>query len=108
MCPKVKERKNVPSVDGAMTRKGSTRRVAPARRRSAWSMWVAPARIARDQGQHLSPRTSAADPATEAHQLVHQRLEPEAHHERRRHDQPGVGHERRIVEGHADALDRAR
>ena len=33
--PKVNDRKNVPSVEGAITRNGNTRLVAPARRRSA-------------------------------------------------------------------------
>ena len=46
MCPNVKARKNVPSVEGAITRNGRTLCVAPARRRSTWSMWVAPTRIA--------------------------------------------------------------
>ena len=34
-CPKVKARRNVPSVEGAITRNGSTARVAPARSTSA-------------------------------------------------------------------------
>jgi hypothetical protein len=34
-CPNVKARKNVPSVEGAMTPNGRTRWVAPARRRWA-------------------------------------------------------------------------
>jgi hypothetical protein len=34
-CPKVNDRKNVPNVEGAMTRNGNTRCVAPARNTSA-------------------------------------------------------------------------
>ena len=55
MCPKVKARKKVPSVDGAMTRNGRTLRVAPARRRSTWSMWVAPVRIAATNVSTFAP-----------------------------------------------------
>ena len=39
-------RRNVPIVEGAITRNGNTRRVDPARRMFTWSMWVAPAMIA--------------------------------------------------------------
>ena len=106
MCPKVKARKKVPSVEGAITRNGRTLCVAPARRRSTWSMWVAPVEDRRHQGEHLSPRTCPADPTTEAHHLVHQRLEPQADHEGGRHEEPGVSDERRIVEGHRNAFDR--
>ena len=88
-CPKVKARKKMPSVDGAMTRNGSTRPVAPARRRSAWSMWLAPARIAVPR-EHLAPRTRAADATTQVHHGVHQRLEAEANHQGCRHDQPRI------------------
>jgi hypothetical protein len=35
MCPKVNALRNVPSVDGAITRNGNTAWVAPARSRSA-------------------------------------------------------------------------
>ncbi len=35
MCPKVKLRRNVPSVEGAITRNGNTAWVAPARSVSA-------------------------------------------------------------------------
>jgi len=62
----------------------------------------------RHQGEHLSPRTCPADPTTQAHHLVHQRLKPQADYEGRRHEEPSVGNERRIIEGHADALDHAR
>ncbi len=42
----VKARRNVPSVVGAITRKGSTRWVPPERRMSTWSMWLAPPTMA--------------------------------------------------------------
>jgi hypothetical protein len=35
MCPKVKDLRNVPNVEGAITRNGNTVWVAPARSRSA-------------------------------------------------------------------------
>jgi hypothetical protein len=55
MCPKVKARRNVPNVEGAITRNGNTRWVAPARNRSAWSMCEAPARIAATNVSTLRP-----------------------------------------------------
>ena len=100
MCPKVKARKNVPSVDGAMTRNGRTFCVAPARQAIDVVDVGRSGQDRRHQGEHLSPRTCPADPTTEAHHLVHQRLEPQADHERGRHDEPSVGDERRVVEGH--------
>ena len=62
----------------------------------------------RHQGEHLAARARPADPTTEAHHLVHQRLEPQADHEGRRHEEPSVSDESRVVEGHRDAFDRAR
>jgi hypothetical protein len=62
----------------------------------------------RHQGEHLSPRTCPADPTTEAHQLVHQHLEPQSDHEGGRHEEPSVSDQRRVVEGHRDAFDHAR
>jgi hypothetical protein len=61
-----------------------------------------------DEREHLAPRPGAADAARQPHQPVHQGLEPEAHHQRRRQHKPRVRHQRRIVEGHLDAIDRAR
>jgi hypothetical protein len=61
-----------------------------------------------DQGEDLAAGTRATDSTGHAHQLVHQRFEAQVNHEGDRHDQTGIGHEAGIVEGHPDALDRAR
>ena len=61
-----------------------------------------------DQGQHLAPGPGAADASRQPNHPVHQGLEAEAHHQRRRKHQPRVSHEGRIVEGHLDAVDRPR
>ena len=60
------------------------------------------------QRQHLATRTGPADPVDESNPLVHEGLETEPDHQRGRHDQPGVGHQRRVIEGHRHAVDRAR
>ncbi len=44
--PKLNARRNVPSVDGAITWNGSTRWVPPERSTSAWSMCEPPAAMA--------------------------------------------------------------
>ena len=62
----------------------------------------------RDQSQDLAARVRAPDSAHEAHLGVDQRFEPEADYQRRRHDQPGIGDQRLIVEGHLDPIDPAR
>ena len=56
----------------------------------------------RDQGQHLASRTCSTRPARQSERSVHQGLEAQADHQGgRHHDQPGIGHQRRLVEGHA-------
>ena len=56
------DRKKMPSVEGAITRKGNTAPVAPARKRSAWSMWGAPAMI--DVTSVSTLRPGSAPPTT--------------------------------------------
>ena len=53
--PKVKARRKVPKVEGAITRKGSTCAVPPQRKMSAWSMWLAPATMACTRVNTLRP-----------------------------------------------------
>jgi hypothetical protein len=60
------------------------------------------------QSQDLSTRPGSANPTDQAHLLVHQRLEAEAHHQRHRQDQPGIGHQGRLVEGHTNPVNPAR
>ena len=55
--PKVKARRKVPSVDGAITRCPSTEAVAPERSTSAWSMWLPPATMACTKVSTLRPGT---------------------------------------------------
>jgi len=103
--PEGEARKKVPSVDGANTRKDGTRELAPVRRRSAWSIWLAPAKIAVTTVTTLRPRTRTADASAEVDLLVHLGFKPEAHHEGRQHDLPGIGHQGRLVEGHRNSVD---
>jgi hypothetical protein len=61
-----------------------------------------------DQREDLAARSRATDPIEEANFAVHECLEAEAHHQRRGHDKPGIGHQSRIVKGHPDPVDPAR
>ena len=108
MWPKVNDRKKVPSVEGAITWKGSTRPVAPALKRFGVIDVTTTDEDGGDQREHFTSGHRSADPATQPDHLVHEGLEPEAHHERGRHEQPGVGHQRRLVEGHCNSVDPAR
>jgi hypothetical protein len=60
------------------------------------------------QGQHLAPRQSAADSAHQANGDVDEVLDAEAGGQRGHQQQPGVGHQVLVVEGHRDAVDSAR
>ena len=53
--PKEKARRNVPRVEGAITRWGSTDWVAPDLSTSAWSMWLPPATMACTSVSTLRP-----------------------------------------------------
>ena len=107
-CPNVNDRKNVPNVDGAITRWPSTAAVAP----GAQHVGVIDVRPAGEdrvhQRQHLAPRPGAADPTVQAHGVVDQRLQPEPIGERRRQHQPGVGDQIVVVEDDLDAVQRLR
>jgi hypothetical protein len=61
-----------------------------------------------DQGEHLAPRAGAARPSEEPDHGVDHSLQIQAQGERGHQDQPGVGHEGPLVEGHLDAVDSAR
>jgi len=82
-CPKVNERRKVPSV-----RRHHLERQHPLRRSGAQSVGVvdvAPARQDREhEAQHLAPRKRAADAPGQAHHRVHERFESEADRDRRR------------------------
>ena len=58
--------------------------------------------------QHLAARPGAAHPATQPHRLVDQALQTQAHHQRGRHDQAGVGYQARGVEDRLGPVDAAR
>ena len=62
----------------------------------------------RHQREHLAARQRTTDPARQPHRLIDQLLQTQAHHHSRRHDQPGVRHQRLVVEGHLESVDRAR
>ena len=58
--------------------------------------------------EHLATGVGPTDPPGERDSLVHQALEPEPDHERGGQKKPGVGDEGRLVEGHPNAVERAR
>jgi hypothetical protein len=97
---KVSERRNVPSVDGAITTKGSTRRIAPARTWSAWSMWLPPARIEKTRVSTFRPGSAPPTRPARRTKRFTSDSRRKADGECRRQDQPGVGHEARVVECH--------
>jgi len=61
-----------------------------------------------DQGEHLAPRTSATHAAREVDGGVDQAFETEADHQRGHEQQPGIGHQVGLVEGHLNVVDSAR
>ena len=61
-----------------------------------------------DQGQHLATGPCTTDSSREIHGGVDQALETEASDQRRHQQQPGIGHQVRLVEGHADPVNPAR
>jgi hypothetical protein len=62
----------------------------------------------RHQRQHLATGQCPTDSSPQAHNLVDEGFEPEADHQRGRDDQPAIGHESGVVEGHRDAVGHAR
>ncbi len=61
-----------------------------------------------DEGEHLAPGEGDTDAPGEAHHLIHEPFEAEAHHERRGHGSVRACDERRLVADHPDPLERAR
>ena len=60
------------------------------------------------QRADLAARRSSTDPTDQTDRRVHQGLKTEAGHQRGRHDQPGVGHQVRVIEGRVDPVDPVR
>ena len=60
------------------------------------------------QRQHLASRQSPTDTTREVDRGVDKALETEASDQRGHHQQPGVGHQIGLVEGHLDAVNSAR
>ena len=58
-----------------------------------------------DQGEHLAAWPSPTDPSAEAHGGVDQRLQAETEHQRAHEQEPGAGHQVRVVEAHHHAVD---
>ena len=103
--------------EGAQERPESRRRHHPvsehrARGSRAQHVGVVDVRATRhhgvDQGEHLAPRQRAADTAAETNGGIDQAFEIEPGHQRRHQQQPGIGHQVRLVEGHANPVDPAR
>ena len=70
--------------------------VAPARRHGV------------DQGQHLASGKGTTDPTRQVDDLVDQALETETDSQGGHQQQPGIGHQVGVIEGHLDAVDSAR
>ena len=71
-------------------------------------MWLAPAIIACDQGQHLAAGTGTADAPDQAHRGVDQRLQLEPRRQRRDEQQPGVGDQVRLIEDDVNVVQTVR
>src|SRR5215218_8178246 len=97
-CPKVNERRKVPSVDGAIALWPRTASVPPARKRSQSSIESAPAAIACRKREHLATRLRGPRSLAQVDRLVDQPLDLQPVRERRRQHQPGVGDQPLVVE----------
>ena len=71
-------------------------------------MWEPPARIVATNVSTLRPGRAPPTRPTSLTVALTSVLQPQPDHQRRRHDQPGVSHQARIVEGHLDAVKTAR
>ena len=60
------------------------------------------------QGEHLAAGQCTSDPPRQVHGGVDQALETEASDQCRHQQQPGIGHQVRLVEGHLDAVNPTR
>ena len=98
--PKVKDRRNVPSVDGAITRWPRTRRVAPARKTSQSSMELGARHHGVHEGEHLAARKGSTGTVPEVDQLVGQCEGPELIRQGGHESEAGAGHRVVVVEGH--------
>ena len=80
----------------------------PERSMSAWSMWLAPATMACTRVITLRPGRAPPTRPARLHLGVHQALQLEADGHGGDQQQPGVGHQVRVVEAHLDAVDGVR
>ena len=60
------------------------------------------------QGQHLASGKRSTDTTGQVDHLVDQGFETKLDHQSGHQQQPGVGHQIRLIEGHLDAVDPAR
>jgi hypothetical protein len=60
------------------------------------------------QGEDLATGQRTTDPSGEVDRAIDQAFETEPHHQSGHQDQPGIGHQIRLVEGHLDPVDSAR
>ena len=102
--PHRKLRRNVPSVDGALTTQPSTRSVSPARSASASSMQSPPASADAHQGQQLVSRIGPTRCISQIDMAVHQFTQSQMMGQRDRQDQPSIGHQAVIIEDSVDAV----
>ncbi len=61
-----------------------------------------------DDRHRLDPRVGVTSHVTEVDRLIQQLLEPQLLGQGRRGDQPGVGHQSPVIEGHLDSAETAR
>ena len=91
-----------------MTWCGSTLAVDPDLRISAWSMWLAPATMACTRLRTFRPGRKPPRAEGMRTRELTRGLETKALHDRRHEQEPGVGDEVVLVEGHLDPVDPAR
>jgi hypothetical protein len=71
-------------------------------------MWAGTGDHGVHQRQDLAARTKAPGAVGKANGGVYQRFKAHPGHQSGHHDQPGVGYQARVVEGHLDAVKTAR
>src|ERR1035437_4268584 len=69
---------------------------------------AAPRRDGVDQGQHLASGKGTTDPARQVDDLVDKSFETETDPQGGHQQQPGIGYQVGVIEGHLDAVDSAR
>ena len=103
--PRPKLRRNVPTVDAALTVKPRTRSVSPARSASTSSMRSPPASADMTRVRSLSPTLRPARRPPQVEVLVDELPETQVVGQGGRQEEPRVGHQAVIVEGRLEPVE---